>query len=276
MAVEDDLIRAKDAVARQDRAAALQILSKVIKSDARNVEAWLLIAGLVDDPKHIEDSLRRVLAVEPDHADALQRLRDLKEPLQAGPIQPVRASTQPPSAADELVEPEVEYVKPAVSTPPRSGRGIEIALMVVAGLLACFVVTAIGISAIGNLASRAPAATATLEDVTGVVFSNIQAVNAENINAYMATIHPDSPGYDQTEQTLPVAFGQFDLSYRITGVQVLEQDSREAVVAFVLTTRKIRGPEFRDNVVTGQFILRKHDGVWKIYDQEIENIEYLN
>ncbi len=56
----------------------------------------------------------------------------------------------------------------------------------------------------------------------------------------------------------------------------LSNKKNEVVVAFILTTRKIRGPSFRDNKIDGEMILKKEEGYWKIYDQDVHNVKYLN
>jgi hypothetical protein len=56
----------------------------------------------------------------------------------------------------------------------------------------------------------------------------------------------------------------------------VEQSDTQATVAFVLTTRKINGPAFRNNRVTGTMYLRKVGSAWKIYDQKVSNVEYLD
>jgi ketosteroid isomerase-like protein len=114
-----------------------------------------------------------------------------------------------------------------------------------------------------------------MEDVRAVLYENVRAANAEDLDRYMATIHTSSPSYATTESTLASAFDTYDLAYELTQANVLEQSDSEATISFVLTTRKISGPAFRDNRVTGTMTLRKEDGVWKIYDQRISNIEYL-
>ena len=53
-------------------------------------------------------------------------------------------------------------------------------------------------------------------------------------------------------------------------------DNGDARAEFVLTTTKLRGPEFRNNEVTGVFFMRLDDGVWKFFNQEITNIRYLD
>jgi hypothetical protein len=111
--------------------------------------------------------------------------------------------------------------------------------------------------------------------ITSVVYENIAAHNAESIDRYIATMHSRSPGYRSLEETLSEMYSTFDLNTTITNVAVLKSSSTRAEVSFVLTTRKVRGPAFRDNRITGVFILRQEDGKWRLYDQEIDDIEYL-
>ncbi len=100
------------------------------------------------------------------------------------------------------------------------------------------------------------------------------AANNEDIGAYMATIHSKSPMYRQTEKALQDVFSQYDLSFWFYDLQVTGLTSKEARVHFSLSTTRIRGPAFRDNIVTGTMILRLEDGIWKIYNQEVENTQY--
>jgi hypothetical protein len=52
-------------------------------------------------------------------------------------------------------------------------------------------------------------------------------------------------------------------------------DDREAKVRFSQVTRKISGPEFRDNRVSGVHVLRKLNGEWKLFDTERIKVDYL-
>jgi uncharacterized membrane protein len=47
-------------------------------------------------------------------------------------------------------------------------------------------------------------------------------------------------------------------------------------VKYVQITKKVSGPAFRDNKVTGIHILKKSDGKWKIYNTEIKDVKYLD
>ncbi len=118
---------------------------------------------------------------------------------------------------------------------------------------------------LGSLGGQAtPEPTDLPSTITSVVFENIAAHNAEDVERYMATLHSDAPNYDQTRDVLLEAYRNYDLQHTVTGVELLKSSKNRAEVAFVLTTRKIRGPSFRDNRITGVFKLRKEDGRWKV------------
>jgi hypothetical protein len=112
--------------------------------------------------------------------------------------------------------------------------------------------------------------------ITSVVYENIAAHNAEDVDRYIATMHPQSPDYAELRQVLEEMYSAFDLQSTLSDVELLEASTRGARVSFVLVTRKIHGPDFRDNRVQGVFVLRKQDGEWRLQDQEIASIEYLD
>jgi hypothetical protein len=61
-------------------------------------------------------------------------------------------------------------------------------------------------------------------------------------------------------------------------LEIASQTSTRVEVAFVLTTRKVRGPAFRENQVIGVVTLKKDkdDGdKWKIYSQTTDDVIYL-
>ena len=113
-------------------------------------------------------------------------------------------------------------------------------------------------------------------EVTLVLYQNMRAAEDENLVAYMATIHELSPMYAATEQQMKQFFNTYDLEYELKDIEVIEKFEQEARVKFVQITRKVSGPAFRNNKVTGIHILRKSDGKWKIYNTETEKIEYLD
>jgi hypothetical protein len=69
-------------------------------------------------------------------------------------------------------------------------------------------------------------------------------------------------------------FATYDLNFEFYDLTVTSLKSNEAKIHFSLLTRKRAGPDFRNNIVIGMMILRPDDGVWKIYNQTVEDVQY--
>jgi murein L,D-transpeptidase YcbB/YkuD len=105
-----------------------------------------------------------------------------------------------------------------------------------------------------------------------VIHRNMEAMNKEDIAGYMATIHPQGSGYAQTEAVLTELFEIYDLSTTLTDVRLESETADEARVYALMTTRKLSGPEFNNNRLDVIFILRKHQGEWKFFNQDVLDI----
>lgn len=105
---------------------------------------------------------------------------------------------------------------------------------------------------------------------------HVAVTNAEDLEGYMATIHPDSPLYATTEDAVASFFSTYDLRYEFSNVRIEAIRQNEADVRLDLTTTKISGPDFRDNRIDITFYLRQDGPDWKIYNQTINNVEYLD
>lgn len=298
MDVELYLSNAKFAASTGNVEEARALLKQVLDYDPRNVRAWLQLADAVSTSKHAMLCLEKALKLEPDNEQARQKLAmyQLED-------RPVNGGNGHDAWFDEELEaddsangPEEAWTYEAytakkqaaedairASLPPDEQRtkkrfGWEVALIAALSLTA---VCMLGLLLVPGLSpfktgSAAAQPETTAEDVTDVIIQNIIASNNEDFDAYMATIHSKSPGYEATAQMLSTIFGDFDLTYQISELELVDQTSKEAQVDFVLTTRKVRGPAFQDNRVSGRMFLKLDEGVWKIYEQKIENVEYLD
>jgi hypothetical protein len=264
------------------------------------VDAWLVMANAVENPGHAQQCLERVLQLDPENFEARIRLDGLLGATAAPEIQISKPQLQvdvplyadepipgestlvtqhPPETSEQLpVQPHPQRVTQARprSVPAKKARSSPRWLEI--GLIGIIVVCALCVGSILLIDPTIiqPDPTPSAEEITNVIYENIRASNNENLAAYMATIHTNSPYYDTTEEMLQTVFGDYDLSYFVSYVEVIELSNREAVVSFVLTTRRIRGGPFSDNRVTGEWTLRPEDGVWKIYDQKVSDVEYLD
>jgi len=114
------------------------------------------------------------------------------------------------------------------------------------------------------------------EELISVLRSNLQAYNEKNIKGVMDTIDPNSPGYSQTEALTSQVFQQYDLRFEIKSVKVINKKIDEAQIRMVQITRKIKGPDFRDNEATSIQTLKKINGSWKISGTKMEDVKYLD
>jgi ketosteroid isomerase-like protein len=126
--------------------------------------------------------------------------------------------------------------------------------------------------------TAAPSASAADDQTAAIlagVTANMDAMNNEDLDAYMACLDPASPMYDSTRSQMEAAFEQYDLHVEASDVYLVDVSGTVAHVHAVVTTVKVSGPAFNDNRVTAVFELHKVDGAWKLFGQTLSDVEYL-
>jgi hypothetical protein len=300
-----NLKQAIEAIKNKEYPRAREILKVLINSDPNAVNAWLLYARVAVNREQAVQCLERVLMLDPGNPTGQKMMVMLRppqnpvvvpQPGQTTPASITKTKSQtphsPPSLADQRAKPVLRSKNKTVGPGPnqtkskptndvtkKAERENRIIWTVVI-LIAICLLTVVCMSIFQNsfnfaqLFNSAP--TPSSDELLSVINQNMRAANAENIDSYMATIHTKSPLYRQTEDDLKEAFTTYDMSYSVAALRVEKQSSSEAEVHFVLTTKKINGPDFRDNVTEGIFIMRPEDGAWKIYQQKNIDVTYLN
>ena len=109
-----------------------------------------------------------------------------------------------------------------------------------------------------------------------VLKTNLQANEEEDWGKVEQTLHPGMAGKAETQVMSLALFKTYDLDYEIESSEILYNDSSQIIVRTVQTTKKISGPDFKNNRITMKHELRKDGDSWKIYNSMVENIEYLN
>lgn len=77
------LSKAREEIANGNGKVAVQKLTAILEQDRNNADAWLLLADVLENPKHRIESLKRVLKITPDNIVAKKRLDELLEPEKA-------------------------------------------------------------------------------------------------------------------------------------------------------------------------------------------------
>jgi len=108
-----------------------------------------------------------------------------------------------------------------------------------------------------------------------LIEQQFKALNERNPEAYMATLDPNSPGFQLTKTAISEVFKR-PLKYEPTKIEILGISGNEAKVRIAQTTTKIEEIPFRDNRMVILHTLRKSNGAWKFFSSEPENVQYLN
>lgn len=112
--------------------------------------------------------------------------------------------------------------------------------------------------------------------IESVINANLDYSNKEDLDGVMSTLDKNMPNYSEIKNFTKQIFDVYDLNYKLEKIEIIEQNSNDAKVKFVQLTTKLKGPEFRDNRLTGIHTLKRNGNSWKIYDTKIINIDYLN
>ncbi|WP_127569653.1 copper amine oxidase N-terminal domain-containing protein [Paenibacillus xylaniclasticus] len=83
--------------------------------------------------------------------------------------------------------------------------------------------------------------------ILDVIDKQIQATNAEDLEAYKATLDPSMTGINETIALTKQVFAAYDLKVTLEVSRIVEYSDTKAVVYVVQKTEKLAGPAFEDN-----------------------------
>lgn len=99
----------------------------------------------------------------------------------------------------------------------------------------------------------------------GTLEENVKAMQREDLNAVMATIHPESADFEATRRVIEEIFAKYDLQYELRELKVVSATPNEMKVSFVQKTERIDGAtDLPDNLVEGVHTLKKDGDKWKM------------
>jgi hypothetical protein len=112
------------------------------------------------------------------------------------------------------------------------------------------------------------------EELRKLIEANLDSTSKEDLEGVMKTIHADSPGRQATERMMKELFQRYDLSYKLISTTLIGADADYAVIRFKQESSKIKGPEFRNNVLDGLHIFRKENESWKLWTTAALEVRY--
>ena len=113
-----DLDRVKGFIAEGEKGSAIRLLASMLLKNKNDLEAWLLLGELIDDPSKKEDCYRQALKLSPNHPQALTKLKELHEPEKPEEREPAPLPITGPEA--EILGPASAIdTKPTIRSIPR-------------------------------------------------------------------------------------------------------------------------------------------------------------
>jgi len=106
------------------------------------------------------------------------------------------------------------------------------------------------------------------EDILAVIYENIAATMAEDVERVLATVYENSTQQRSTIQAMEFIFSNYDLEYVLEEVEVIEINGEEAKVYYIQTTRALKGTGFVNMRAVGIHHMKKLGNSWKIFETE--------
>lgn len=114
------------------------------------------------------------------------------------------------------------------------------------------------------------------DELRSVILSNIKECQAGNLDASMDSIHSKSPVYASTKRMLNKLASMYELKYELVDFRYIGKDGEYTLARGTQKTLKVSGPDFRDNRIDSIYIFRKENGQWKLWQQAVLEVTYLD
>ena len=103
------------------------------------------------------------------------------------------------------------------------------------------------------------------EAVFGAIRENLDAMQREDLNGVMATVHPQTPDFEASKAIIEEIFKKYDLKFELSNLKLVSLKDGEAKVAYTQKTMRVGGEaDLPDNMVEGVHTLKKDGDKWKI------------
>jgi hypothetical protein len=116
----------------------------------------------------------------------------------------------------------------------------------------------------------------TKEQILHVINQNVIYSQNEDLDGYISTIDPSTPGLEQLRAQLVGINAAFEFKYKFENIEIISVEKEKATVKLTQSTLKVSGPEFANSKVDLLMNLIKVNGEWKLTTSKLLKIDYLN
>jgi hypothetical protein len=115
------------------------------------------------------------------------------------------------------------------------------------------------------------------QEILAIISKQLKALTREDINSYLDTMHPGIPlGLEGQKKKVEDVFKIYNLLFINKSIIIDSITEDKAKVRVVQVVKKLSGPSFRNTRNEGIYTLKKYNGKWKIYDFQINKMEFDN
>lgn len=112
------------------------------------------------------------------------------------------------------------------------------------------------------------------EEIEALVRENLAASEVLDVDAALATIHPESPAVPGIRQLVD-QLSSYEFEMKAVRIEYIGMADEYALVRVVQETRRTAGPDFMDNTTDAIWALRQHEGEWLFWSQMLLRLEPL-
>jgi hypothetical protein len=112
----------------------------------------------------------------------------------------------------------------------------------------------------------------------GVVEENVRAYDARDTDAFLRTLHPQSPGYEATKAILSDQFREGDIKVTLVDYKYIGHDDEFAVARVKMKTVAPPGSTGFQSNVTDSVVLFHRDEfarAWKLWSDDVLGVEFV-
>lgn len=113
------------------------------------------------------------------------------------------------------------------------------------------------------------------KDLRSAYEKHIIALDKEDNNAVIQSLHSQSPALFQVTQMMQQMFPVFDMKSEIIEFKYLGLDNEYALARVKQKLVKVNGPMFQDHISNTLFVFKKESGEWKLWQAAALDIQYL-
>ncbi|MBG6132577.1 hypothetical protein IWQ47_003802 [Aquimarina sp. EL_43] len=101
------------------------------------------------------------------------------------------------------------------------------------------------------------------------------AYKERNLDTIFDLHHPDNVLFNAGKEQLRTVLSSYTLEANFEDIKILQEDKNVSVVRLSQKTKKVEGPDFKDNIIDMVMILKSHNDNFKILSSASISTDFI-